>query len=233
MQLKEIAPYLIVLLVFSSLLMFYTAFDKKTKTLVPDKLVNVLTFQDPTNSFKEFNKVFALAAIGIISIVFLLGPLSKLFPAKFGHFLYMRKTLGIIGFGIAALHAIYSFIEFYKFSLVKMFIENAKFIGIVSATVSLLIFFIMTATSTKNMMVRLGYQKWKAIQTFGYVALALALLHFYLYETKPDIGLDVRPFGMLFFYLPIAALLLRAIIIFMKTPEHKTFEEHMGEKPAN
>lgn len=231
MNFRQSSPYILVLAVFISLLLLYTAYDKVTKTLVPEKLVKVVTFQDIAYSLREFNKVFALAAIGLISAVFLLGPLTKLWPKVFARFLYLRKPVGLVGFGIAAIHSVYSFIVIYEMSIGKMFIDNPKYIGAVTAVLSLFIFFLMSITSTKEAVAKMGYRRWKALQTFGYAGLLLALAHFFILETKPDIGLDVRPFGLLFFWLPIAALALRTIIIFIKVPERKSYEEHIGEKP--
>ena len=230
---KQASPYHVVAAVFILLLLLYTGYDKATKSLQPEKLVSVLSFQDAGHTLKELNKVFALEAIGLISIVFLLGPLSKIWPDKFRRFLYMRKTLGLTGFALAALHGIYSFATFYDLSLENAFFQNPKMWGIITAVLSLIIFLIMSLTSSKEAVVRLGYGRWKALQTFGYVGLLLALLHFFLLETKPDIGLDVRPFGLLFFYLPLAALGLRTLIIFIKAPSRRSYEEHIGERPPS
>jgi DMSO/TMAO reductase YedYZ heme-binding membrane subunit len=88
----------------------------------------------------------------------------------------------------------------------------------------------MTITSTKEAVARMGYKKWKTLQTFGYAGLFFAILHFFIFESKPGIGLDVRPFGLLFFYLGIAALLLKLLSVLLSAPERESFGEHFGEK---
>lgn len=232
MSIEKIMPYLVVIIVFTLLLLFYTAYDKSTKTLMFEKLVKVLSFQDITFSLKELNKVIALESIGLIAMVFLLGPLSRVWPI-FGRFLYLRKPVGLMGFGLAVIHGVYSSIEFYQLDVGKIFFENPKVIGIIAGFIALVIFFLMSITSSKEMEQRMGYKKWKALQTFGYVGLFFALIHFFVLETKPEIGLDVRPFGLLFFYIPIIAILARLLVIFITTPEKKSYEEHVGEKPRS
>ncbi len=87
----------------------------------------------------------------------------------------------------------------------------------------------MSITSTKTAVAKLGYKNWKTLQTCGYAALFFTLLHFLILESKPDVGFDVRPYGSLFFYIGIVALVLRLAVIFLQVPERKAYEEHMGE----
>lgn len=228
MSSTRFTPILIVLLVFLSLLALYTAYDKQTKTLIPEKLTKVLLFTDVSFSLRELNKVVALEAIGLIAVVFLLGPLSKFWPRVFNQFLCLRKPLGLTGFGLAVLHTIYSFVVLYQFDLNKL-LQSPKIGGLAAGAIALAIFFFMSLTSTKQAVERLGYRRWKTIQTFGYIGLLAALLHFFLLETK-NWALDVRPFGLVFFYLTAVALLLRLGIIFVKVPERKSYEEHIGQK---
>ncbi len=221
---------LAVVLVVASLLAFYTAYDKQTKAIVPDKLVKVLAFSDPANSLKEINKVAALAAIGVIAIAFLLGPLSRMLPKQFAHWLTHRKFIGLAGFALAAYHSVYSALAFYSADISKMIFANPKAAAVVSGLVALLIFVVMAVTSNKRSVEMMGYKKWKAVQTFGYVGLALAVLHFIMLETKPGIGLDVRPYGLAFLVIPIVALIVRAGMIFIRAPERGKFEHHTGEE---
>ncbi|MFA4907277.1 MAG: ferric reductase-like transmembrane domain-containing protein [archaeon] len=230
MNLKRLAPFLFVLAVFVSLLLFYTAYDKQSKSLSAEKLANVLSFRDVSSSLRELNKVFALEAIGVISVVFLLGPLSKLFPGIFARFLPMRKPAGLAGFALALVHGIYSLVVFYNLDISLMIFRNQKLIGFIPAVLALIIFGIMSFTSTKQAVIKIGYRKWKAVQTFGYAGLLFALVHFFVIESKPIAGLDVKPFGLLFFYVAALALLLRLLIIFARVPGRGSYEEHLGEK---
>lgn len=220
----------LIMIVFVLLLVLYTAYDKQTKTIVPEKLIDVLVFKDFNNSLKELNKVAALAGIGLIAICFLMGPLSRFFPTLFAHYLVYRKAVGLGGFGFVLLHSVYSFIEFYKLDIDKMIFSNTKGLGIALAMVAFAIFLAMTLTSTAGAVKRMGYPKWKALQTFGYVGLFLSIIHFVVLETKPDKGLDVRPFGLLFLAIAIIALIVRIGMVFVKAPERSKFEHHIGEE---
>lgn len=222
-------PLLFIALVFISLLLFYTAYDKETKTLVPQNLIDVVLFNDFDKSLSELNKVSALAAIGLISVAFILGPLSRMFPKTFAKILWWRKTVGLSGFAFALLHSIYAIAIIYQLDLDKMLFSNPKALGFVSGLIALLILFLMSITSTAEAVKKMGYKKWKMLQRTGYIALFLAIIHFIVLEIKPEKGFDVRPYGTLFLFIALIALILRILIIFLKLPEKKTFEEHAGK----
>ena len=227
MAFNRYLPHLIVAFVFLSLLAFYTGYDKETKTLVVGKLIDVITFKDFNNSLKELNKIFALAAIGLISITFILGPFSRIWPGIFARHLCMRKFIGLSGFGFALLHAIYSFSVIYGFSF-EQIVNNSKVLGFITGLFALFIFFLMAITSNAASVKMLGYKNWKALQRTGYVALFLSILHFIILETKPEKGFDVRPYGVLFLLIAIVALILRIIVILIKLPQRQKFEDHFG-----
>ncbi|MBI5228014.1 ferric reductase-like transmembrane domain-containing protein [Candidatus Micrarchaeota archaeon] len=221
-------PWLIVFLVIVSILFLYTAYDKQTKTLKLENLIKVLSFQDITYSLRELNKVAALAALGLLALVFIVGPLSKFWPVVFAKYLAYRKTVGVISFVIILLHTAYSLFIYYKLDPGSIFAQ-ATLLPVIFGFIAFFIFLIMTITSTKSAVQKLGYKKWKTIQTCGYIGLLLVILHFFYIESKPTAGFDVRPYGLVIFYFAIAALLLRLGIIFVKTPERKLYEEHFGE----
>lgn len=223
-------PQVFIAVVVVSLLLFYTAYDKQSKSLQPEKLVQVFSFSDANHSFREFNKVAGLAAIGLISVSLMLGPLSRMFPKTFAKFLSWRKPVGIAGFAFAVIHAGYSFIEFYKLDVGRALAPNAFGQGFLAGVGALIILFLMAVTSTQTAMQKLGYQNWKVLQTFGYLALLLAVFHFIVVETKPDKGFDVRPFALIFLFIPIVALLLRAGLPILRWEERRHYGEHFGEK---
>ncbi len=215
--------------VIVSILLLYTAHDKQTGALSGEKLLNVLTFKDMQNSLRELNKVAALAGLGLIAVAFILGPLSRMFPAQFATYLPWRKFVGIAGFAIAALHSVYSLIDFYKLDVDRMLFSNPKLLGFVSAAIAIVIFLAMTLTSNGEAVRRLGYRKWKSLQTFGYVGLFFAIVHFVVLETRQGTGFDVRPYALLFLFIALVALLVRIGIFLVKVPERQSFEEHIGE----
>ncbi len=213
-----------------TLLLFYTAYDKTTKTLIPQKLVDVVTFKDVSKSLSEINKVLALASIGLIAISFIVGPLSRMFPAQFTQWLTHRKFIGLSGFALALFHAIYSILAIYALDLNKMIFANPKVFGFLSAVIAFAIFLVMAVTSNAKSVKKMGYDKWKMVQTIGYVGLALAVLHFVILEIKPNVGLDVRPYGLVFLVIPLVALVIRIGMIFIKAPQRTKFEHHTGKE---
>ena len=222
--------WIVVFLVLSSLLLFYTGFDKQTQSLNFNKTVQVLSFSDWNNSLKELNKVAALAGLGIISLTFIVGPLSRMFPKKFAHFLVWRKFLGLFGFGLIALHILYSLIVIYKLNVDSILFHNSNIQGFLAGFIALIIFGLMAITSTQKAVEKMGYSQWKKLQTTGYIALFLSIIHFILLETKPDKGFDVRPFGKLFFLLALIALLVRIGLIFVQIQQRSHYHEHLGEE---
>ncbi|MBI5047067.1 ferric reductase-like transmembrane domain-containing protein [Candidatus Micrarchaeota archaeon] len=217
-----------VFLVLLSLLVLYTAYDKQTKTLNEQKAIDVLMFVDSVKSLSELNKIAALASIGLIAVVFLVGPLSKFFPKLFGKYLVYRKPVGLSGLALGLIHGIYSAAVFYNFSLDNV-ISAGKELPIAASIIGLGIFIIMGITSTKKAVEYFGYKNWKTIQTCGYIGLLLIILHFFLLESKPVIGLDVRPYGLVFFYLAIIAIIMRLVLIIVETKDRKKYEQHFGQ----
>lgn len=184
-------------------------------------------------SWRMANKIAALAGLFIISLTFIIGPLSKFFPLYFGKYKAHRKFLGIAGFVLVALHAILSIIFYYNLDIAYMVsLENPKVLGFYSALIAFLIFLLMTLTSTAEAVRKLGYPLWKSVQMTGYLALALSLLHFFILETTPDGIFKVRTLGMLIFYFTLLALVLRIAVFLLSLPPRKKYEEHISETAA-
>lgn len=218
---------LVVVILFLATLLFYTAYDKKTKQLNFDNLAKVVTFQDPSFSLRELNKVAALLAIGLIAISFVLGPLSHMFPHLFCTHLPARKWIGIYGFILAILHSAYAIAVPFQSDLSKI-LGSPNVLALIYGLIALFILFIMAATSNQISMKKFGFKNWKLIQTAGYVALALAILHFVILETKPTIGLDIRPFGLIFLAIPLIALILRVLLPLFRYELNDSFHEQFG-----
>ncbi len=219
--------FLFTFLVLFSLLVLYTAYDSSSGTLQFEKLIEVFSFEDMQHSFRELNKIIALAGIGLITFVYLIGSLAKVWPDIFARHLKYRKPLGLIGFWLIIIHAVYSIIDFYQLSL-DVILASPKLPAFIAGTLSILIFILSVITSNPQSIQRLGYKNWKNIQRTGYIALLLGLLHFVWVETKPEIGFVVRPYGMLFYYAAILAIVLRVIVIFIDNPKKNKYEEHVS-----
>jgi DMSO/TMAO reductase YedYZ heme-binding membrane subunit len=210
-------------------LLFYTGYNKETKTLDFAIVLKVISFSDFNFSIREINKLSALAGLTILSLAFLPGPLSKIWSNVFGKYLVLRKPLGIIGFILILLHSYLSFVYYYKSDLYNALFNNPKQLAFIAASISFLIFVLMALTSTKEAVQKMGYQRWKMLQRTGYFALFLAIIHFVVVETKPNIGFDVRPFAYLALIISIATLILRIYVQFFVKVERKSYEEHFSQ----
>lgn len=199
-------------------------------------LVILLTWVFHTNleiSEDAFNMVAAVAGLFIVGAVFLIGPLSRYFPNQFCKYRAYRKFLGLFGFGLILIHVFLSLVFAYHLDVGKMVNQNPKALGFYSAVIAFFIFLLMSITSTDKAIKLFnqklgGYNNWKLLQTTGYIAMSLALLHFLILETNENgfspgiIGLAVFVFSM----IVIAARIV--VMIHAKFPAEKTFSEHLS-----
>jgi DMSO/TMAO reductase YedYZ heme-binding membrane subunit len=128
------------------------------------------------------NKSISMAATILIGLSFLLGPLAQFFPKIFIPHLYLRKHLGVIGFGVAAMHAIMSLVLLNPAYYSKLYAESGKFnlIGESSMLFGILAFLIFSAisiTSLPPIEKHMHQGQWKLVQRFGYLAYVFVLLH--------------------------------------------------------
>ena len=138
----------------------------------------------PFDNFPLFitNKAVALAATILIGLSFLLGPLARFFPNQFTPHLYLRKHLGMIGFGVASLHAMMSLVLLNPANYSRFYLEGGKFnlVGESSMLFGILAFLIFVAifiTSLPPMEKHMHPDQWKLVQRFGYLAYFFVLLH--------------------------------------------------------
>ncbi len=127
------------------------------------------------------NKAISLGATILIGISFLLGPLCR-FSKKFVPKLYLRKYIGILGFGVAAIHGIISLLIFNQAYYGKFFLESGKltFAGELSMLFGILAIFmfaVVSITSLPSVESGLHPKQWKFIQRSGYIAYFLVILH--------------------------------------------------------
>jgi len=140
----------------------------------------------------------SLVAITLLHIILIIGPLSRLNSA-FLPMLYNRRHLGVTMFVFAAIHSIFSIIQFHSLGdinpLASIFLSNTKYSEIsnfpfqVLGFFALIILFLMAATSHDFWLKNLGPKVWKGLHMMVYVAYALLILHIALgilqYENKP------------------------------------------------
>lgn len=138
----------------------------------------------PLENFPLFiaNKAIALSATILIGLSFFLGPLARFWPKLFSSNLYLRKYLGLIGFGVAALHVLMSLVTLSPSYYPKFYTEGGKLnlIGessLVFGILAFIIFSVICITSLPSIENILKPSSWKLVQRFGYIAYFLVLLH--------------------------------------------------------
>lgn len=169
----------------------------------------------------EMIKTTGLVAIALLSITLAIGPLCRFFPFLDGLKAH-RKVWGIFSFVFAFTHVTLIFVNFYKFNLLKFVdFESPRYPGILAGLIALVILFVVTATSNKKALTTFSPQVWKTIQTTAYLALAFAVLHFYLVESKDGVLVIKRLLGQITFGFAGLVVLLRLVILIL--PSKKSF----------
>ncbi len=128
------------------------------------------------------NKAIAVAAVVLMGISYLLGPLARIWPQRFGSKMHLRKHLGLLGFGLAALHGVISFLLFNSAYYPKFFTEGGKLnldgeLSMLFGVLAFFIFSLVAITSLPAVERSMSRGQWQSFQRSGYLALLLVLLH--------------------------------------------------------
>ncbi|CAM3734948.1 protein-methionine-sulfoxide reductase heme-binding subunit MsrQ [Deinococcus frigens] len=90
----------------------------------------------------------------------------------------IRKALGLLAFGYAALHFLIYLLD-HGFSLGVMFEDVLKRPFVTAGFTALLLLVPLALTSGKNSVKKLGFQKWTRLHQLVYLSVALGALHYY------------------------------------------------------
>src|SRR5574339_23339 len=137
-------------------------------------------------------------AVLLLHIILSIGPLARI-NKKFLPLLYNRRHLGVTMFCIAAVHGIFSIMQFHTLGnvnpFVSLFTSNTNFNSVAGfpfqalGFFALVIFFLMAITSHDFWLHNLSPRVWKTLHMFVYLAYALIVMHVMLgviqYETHP------------------------------------------------
>ena len=140
----------------------------------------------------------ALTAIVLLHIILAIGPLSRL-DTRFLPLLYNRRHLGVSMFIIALVHSAICIIQFHVLGdtnpIVSIFTSNLKYNSIsefpfqILGFFSIIILFLMAATSHDFWLKNLSPKVWKALHMSVYLAYGMIILHVALgtlqYESHP------------------------------------------------
>ena len=163
----------------------------------------------------EMVKTFGLLSITLLALTLLVGPLAAILP--FFNFLKAhRKIWGISSFLAGLIHGSLVYIYFFKFDLLK-FVDssNPKFFGLLSGVFALTILALVTFTSNKFALSRLSPKTWKLIQNMSYLALILAVSHFYLEEAIKGVLVIKRLLGQITFGFAGLVILTRIAVLIL------------------
>jgi len=137
-------------------------------------------------------------AVLLLHVILSIGPLARI-NKKFLPLLYNRRHLGVTMFCIAAVHGVFSIMQFHTLGnvnpFVSLFTSNTNFNSVSEfpfqalGFFALVIFFLMAITSHDFWLHNLSPKVWKALHMFVYLAYALIVMHVMLgviqYETHP------------------------------------------------
>ena len=129
---------------------------------------------------------FGSLAFIMLHVVLLIGPLARL-DTRFLPLLYNRRHLGVSLFLVAAVHGIFSIIQFHALGdlnpFASIFLSNTRYDSLtgfpfqVLGLIALVILFLMAATSHDFWLHKLGPRAWKSLHMAVYVAYGLILMH--------------------------------------------------------
>lgn len=162
----------------------------------------------------EMVKTSGLLAITLLGLTLIIGPISRIFPAL-GFLKAHRKFWGILSFVVVLVHTLLVTHFFFKWDLSRFInTSNPKFPGLLSGELALIILLLVTFTSSNKIVAKLNPKTWKIIQTTSYIAMALALSHFYLMETVDGVLVIKRLLGKITFWFSVAVIVARLVVLF-------------------
>jgi len=164
---------------------------------------------------REMVKTSGLLSITLLGITLIIGPLARLVPSL-DILKAHRKFWGITSFLVGLTHVGLVFVYYYKFNLLKFVdISNPRYGGILAGLLALIILLLVTLTSSQKALTKLSPQAWKIIQTASYLALALAILHFYLIEQTNGVLVIKKLLGQITFGFSILVIAVRIFILML------------------
>ena len=180
-------------------LVFYTGFDKKTKSLNWSQLLDVLAFRRSVEfTVKETNKVLALA--GLTCIAYSVISVDR--------FMLLIAAIELIIHGLYSSYAFYGSnnippISDWSISKTRQEITSvSKKERLLSTRKLSIICSVISSIILETWL--LGYVDWTPLVINSF--LSLSVIHFYTMEIDFRGKLHVRPFGFLAFIVPILAI---------------------------
>ncbi len=139
-----------------------------------------------------FNVLFAsiaLTGLTAIAISYLIGPLARLWPARWEKYCDTRKQFGLIGLAFVVFHVFLGLVILTPAYFPKFFSETGKLSGLgqISALAGILgfiIFMIIGITSLPSVAGKMTERGWFFVQRSGLAAIILSVLHFIVFKWR-------------------------------------------------
>lgn len=133
----------------------------------------------PEYDFRVFNRGIADLSFILMGMSLILSSICYFWDFA-DHFIIYRKHLGLIGFGYMLLHvAISLFYTSYQ-PFLLYYLTDSQILSFGAALTAAGIFSIMAMISNRYSIRTIGPHRWRLIMRIGYIAYAMALLHFAL-----------------------------------------------------
>ena len=166
------------------------------------------------------NKVLAVTSTALIALAYSLGPLARFLPRMFGAHVGLRKYLGLIGFGMASLHALISLLLLTPASYPKLFAGDGtmNFIGELSMLFGVLTFFLfalIAISSIPAVVDQMEHAAWLAVQRSGYFGILLIIGHVVVMGYGGWLAPEKWPGGLL--PMSLIAFIIAATAIVLRT----------------
>jgi sulfoxide reductase heme-binding subunit YedZ len=131
-------------------------------------------------------------ALVFLLLVLAVTPLTRI--ARFGELMDVRRIIGVGSFCYAAAHiSLYAVDQ--MFDVTKIVSEIALRLYLTIGFTALIGLTALAATSTDEMVRRLGLRRWQRLQQAGYIIAVLALIHFFQ-QTKADVWVPTFTAGL-------------------------------------
>jgi methionine sulfoxide reductase heme-binding subunit len=160
---------------------------------------------DPVETIQ---KVTGLAALSFLLGSLAVTPLRRL--TGWGGLILLRRSLGLVAFGYAVLHALSYFVFDQALSPSGIAADVVKHPWVLAGFSAFLLLVPLAVTSTDRMVRRLGGRRWQRLHRLVYVAAILAVLHF-LWLVKRDVTLPL-------YFLVALIILLSARLVPRRRP---------------
>ena len=151
-----------------------------------------------------FVRFLGIIAFFLLCVALMMGPLAVLNLPVFGFLLEPRRAVGIL----AALFTLLHFALAFWLSLGLQLSELITQLAYALAVPALIVFTAMALTSSNWAVMKIGFKNWKILQRLGYMAFALAFLHFLLKAT----GLGIRAGNDTFVNLAEVSMIILGVL---------------------